>query len=122
MTKEKLIEELTTKANETARMEKKSRQFLLIFAPLVIVFFIIYTFAWFDVVSMQALGGLFILLIFALFACGNLLPFGKISEEKVKKYFKDKLSQRIKDNEEELVRVSSRKEELNEDLKILKEL
>ena len=128
----KMMKELKQKAEKTARLDKKSKQFLFV-AILLWVFFV----ACWMIVSFRpsvSYNGVFmgvagLIFLCLLITCGIILPFGKISEEKVEKYFKDELSQRIKDDQEELVRVSEelvrvseRQIQLNEELKILKEL
>lgn len=122
MTKEKLIEELTTKATGTARMEKKSRQFLQIVFPALVLFLICYALACFDVLSMKILAGALIGFMVVMFACGIFLPFGKISEEKINKYFQEKLSSRLKDVQSDLDNINNRKPKLEEELKLLKEI
>lgn len=125
MEKESIIKELKQKAEETARLDKKLKQFLFVAIPLFVVFmacWIIVSFRPAISYNGMFMGGAGSIFLCLLIACGLYLPLGKISEEKVEKYFKDKLSQRIKDGEEELVRVSERQDELNEELKILKEL
>lgn len=125
MEKEKLIEELNEKAKETARLDKKSKQFVYIAIPL----FIIFMACWFIISFYPAISynGMFMglagsILLLLLVACGIYLPIGKISEKKVEKYFKEKLSQRIDDSTEELARVRERKSELEKELTILKEI
>ena len=121
-TKEKLIEELMTKATGTARMEKKSRQFVQIVFPALVLFLICYSLACFDVISMKILTGALIGFMVVMFTCGIFLPFGKISEEKINKYFQEKLSSKLKDIQGDLDYINNRKPKLEEELKLLKEI
>lgn len=123
--KENVVKELRQKAEETARLDKKSKQFLFAAIPLFIGLMACYLIISFrPAISYNGMfmGAALLIFLCSIILCGIFLPFGKISEEKVERYFKDKLSQRIKDDEDELVRVSERKDELIEELKILKEL
>lgn len=125
MEKEDVVKELKQKAKETTRLERKSKQFLFIAIPLFFIFiscWMLIAFHQVDSYNGMLLGSAGIVFLCLLILSGVILPIGKISGEKVEKYFKDKLSQKIKDDEEELVRVSERKDELKEELKILKEL
>lgn len=122
MTKEKLIEELMAKASETARVEKKSRQFLSIIIPTTIAFLILFAFGCYNIVSAKIVGGAFIVFIIILFASGNFLPFGKISEEKINKYFQEKLSVRLKETQRYLDNINIQKLKLEKELKLLKEV
>lgn len=124
-TKESLLEELEKKAREIAMLEKKFKQFLFVAIPLFCVFLLCCV-----IVSLYpsiSYNGMFLgisgaILCCLLFLSGMILPFGKISEDKVKKYFKAALEQKIKAAEEELVLVTNRKPKLEEELKLLKEI
>ena len=124
MEKEKIIKTLNDKAREAARSEKKLRQ-MLFFCIAFFIFMIVWFFTPADSLSESARGLMaLVATLFLVFAVLTItfLPIGKISKEKVEKYFKEKLSQRIDDSTEELARVRERKSELEKELTILKEI
>ncbi len=123
-TKEDLGADLQKHAKEMVRSQKRSKQTLFFVTPLFLLAILLILFPSsplnMDNGALLASYGVFFL-FFVIFI-NFILPIGKISEEKVEKYFKEKLSQKIKDNTEELAQVSERKSELEEELKILKEI
>ena len=125
MEKKEVIEKLKADAARTARLDKKVRQFVFIFIPLFIIILVSYTLIYWGIIPSyngNSLGGIVIAVMLILLASSRFLPLGKISEEKVNKYFQEKLSSKLKANQGEIDEINTRKFELEEELKILNEI
>ncbi|MGE5425871.1 MAG: hypothetical protein ACM3PZ_02260 [Bacillota bacterium] len=117
MEKEELIRRLKESAIGSARIEKKSRQFKFAIIPLPIILlaegFIINSEIVFPCICLTTLLYLFLLV---------LAPAGKISEEKIHKYFQKKLSDELEDVQQELDLASVKKSYLEEEIRLLNEV
>ena len=125
MEKKEVIEKLKADATRTARLDKKARQFVFIFIPLFIIILASYTLIYWGIIPSyngRFLGGVLIAVMLILFASSKFLPFGKISEEKINKYFQEKLSSKLKANQDEMEEINTRKFKLEEEQRILNEL
>ena len=125
MKKDFIIEELREKAKEDVRDKKKSKQLLFV----AISVFVLLIFSWFlycffpGINSIKSfMPAVFLCSLGLIILSGVILSFGKISEEKVDKAFKDLLSRRKKNREEELRLANKRIDELREEIEILEEI
>ena len=125
MKKEFIIEQLRKTAQGDVRDKKKAKQLLFVAIPA----FVLLMFSWFlycffpGINSIKSfMPAVFFCSLGLIILSGVILPFGKISEEKVDKAFEDRLSQRKKNREEEFSSVIERVNELREEIEILKEI
>lgn len=125
MKRDQVLKELNESAIESARLEKKFRQVLFHFLVSATIIIIGQTLIYSKIIPSYngaSLTVLYIVCILTVIAGGIVLPFGKLSQEKIDQQFQKILKKALEDDQNELENINKREIELREEIGILRKI